>query len=465
MLFIIWAIVLILPLRAIDESSSGYALYQQHCATCHGARLQGGNAQSLIDAVWQFGKGRGEIQSNIRFGLPHLGMPAYDKTLSNSQINQIVDFLLTSESTAGIAKPPIPEYTETLDYAVKIERWIEGLEVPWSIDFPDRSTALVTERPGRLRIVKNGVLEPTPIKNIPAVLNEGQGGLLDVAIDPKYAENGWIYLSYSHALPVTTGQRSGAMTRLVRGRLKDDTWTDEQVIYEAPAESYLTTRHHYGCRIVFDKKGHLFFGIGERGMQDHAQDMHRPNGKIHRIYPDGSIPKDNPFLDTPNALPTLFAIGIRNPQGLAIHPETDMLWATDHGPLGGDEINLIAAGKNYGWPIITYGHNYDGTSITDLEAKDGMEQPIHYYKPSIAICGMDYYIGELFSKWKNHLLVTALKYEEVRLLDVKNNRILHDEVILKNAGRVRDVTCGPDGAIYVVLNDPGTVLRLTPLKE
>ena len=454
----------LLPLGAVDEAAPGYALYQQYCSSCHGERLQGGNAQSLIDGVWQFGEGRDYIHMNIKYGLPNLGMPAYDKALSDAHIRQITNFLLASESSAGVSKPPIPEQTETLHYVIRIEKWVDGLEVPWSLCFLDADTALVTERPGRLRLVKNGILQPAPIADTPAVLNEGQGGLLDVAIDPDYAANGWIYLAYSHALPAEGGQRPTAMTRIVRGRLKNNAWTEQQVIFEAPHETYLTTRLHYGCRIVFDKKGYLYFGIGERGIMEHAQELHRPNGKIHRIRPDGTVPKDNPFFSTEKAIPTIFSYGNRNPQGLAIHPVTDALWEVEHGPLGGDEVNLIQAGKNYGWPVITYGRNYDGTSISDMNEKAGMEQPILYYLPSIAICSMDFYTGDLFGRWKNRLLVTALKYEEVRLLDVKDDRVLHDEVILKNAGRVRDVVCGPDGAIYAILNDPGTILRLTPKK-
>lgn len=449
------------PLRALNDSPAR-RLYQEYCATCHGANLQGGMAQSLVNGVWQFGEGRNYIHSNIKFGLTHLGMPGYEGVLSDAQINQLTTFLLEAERSAEVTRPPIPKETYSLDYTINVETWATGLEVPWSIEFLDNETALITERPGRLRVVKNGVLQADPVKGTPSVLNEGQGGLLDVAIDPAFADNGWVYLSYSHALPASGRQRPGAMTRLVRGRIKDNVWTDEQVIYEAPHETYLTTRHHYGCRIVFDKKGYLYFGIGERGIQDHAQELHRPNGKIHRIRPDGSVPPDNPFGGRDNALATIYAMGIRNPQGLAIHPLTDELWATDHGPLGGDEINVIEAGKNYGWPVITYGRNYNGSIITELDAKEGMEQPILYYTPSIAICSMAFYTGSLFEDWNNKLLITALKYEEVRLLDVKENRVLHDQVILKNAGRVRDIAVGPDGAIYVVLNDPGTVLRLTP---
>lgn len=449
------------PLRAINDSPAR-RLYQEHCATCHGADLQGGMAQSLVNGVWQFGEGRGYIHRNIKFGLTHIGMPGYEGVLSDAQIDQLTTFLLEAERSAEVTRLPIVKETYSLDYTINVETWVTGLEVPWSIVFLDNDTALITERPGRLRVVKKGVLQADPVKSTPAVLNEGQGGLLDVAIDPAFADNGWVYLSYSHALPASGRQRPTAMTRLVRGRIKDNVWTDQQVVYEAPHETYLATRQHYGCRIVFDKKGYLYFGIGDRGMQDQSQALHRPNGKIHRIRPDGSVPPDNPFAKDDNALPTIYALGIRNPQGLAVHPQTDALWATDHGPLGGDEINVIEAGKNYGWPVITYGRNYNGTIITELDAKEGMEQPILYYTPSIAICSMAFYTGSLFEAWNNKLLITALKYEEVRLLDVKENRVLHDQIILKNDGRVRDIAVGPDGAIYAVLNNPDTVVRLTP---
>lgn len=457
-LHIIFLFCLAAPLHAASESAA--ELYGRYCATCHGTDLQGGMASSLKDAIWQFGSERGYIERSIRFGIPNMGMPRYEKTLSGSQINQLAEYIMEAEKTAGAQKPPIPETVQTLDYTLKIEKWVEGLEVPWGLAFIDKSTALVTERPGRLRLIRNGKLEPGPVKNTPEVLAVGQGGLLDVAIDPDFSQNGWIYLAYSHAL--SKGRQAPAMTRLVRGRLKDNAWTDQQVIYEAPAETYRTTRIHYGCRIVFDKQGHLLFGIGERGIMQHAQDLSLPNGKIHRIYPDGRIPAGNPFLSRPEALATILAYGIRNPQGLAVHPETDQLWEVEHGPLGGDEVNLIRAGLNYGWPVITYGRNYTGEIISEDVARGGMEQPIHYWTPSIAVCACEFYAGELFGKWKNHLLVTALKDEEVRLLDVKENRVLHDQVILKNPGRVRDIAVGPDGAIYPVLNEPGTILRLTP---
>jgi len=324
---------------------------------------------------------------------------------------------------------------------------------------------LVTERPGSLRLIVDGELRPEPVRGTPAVLNEGQGGLLDVAIDPGFAENGWVYLSYSHPLAVDGARRPMAMTRLVRGRIQDNQWTDEEVVFEAPAETYLGTRHHYGSRTVFDPEGHLYFSIGERGQAPHAQDLSLPNGKVHRIWPDGSIPEDNPFVNRADAMPSIFTYGNRNPQGLAVDPVTGAVWGAEHGPMGGDELNLLRPGLNYGWPITTYGRDYSGQKLTDFREKAGIESPVLYWNPSIAVCGINFVTGDLFPRWKNQLLVSALRFEEVRLLNIQHDRVLHQEVILKNAGRVRTAKCGPDGAIYVVLNGPDIILRLTPIRD
>ncbi len=445
---------------------NGEALFQQNCVSCHGADLAGGNGGSLVDGVWKYGGEDGYIFRNIKFGIPHLGMPSYEKTLKDEEITAIVKYIRVSEKNPAAIKAMVIKELETIDYDLNVEVFAEGLEVPWAIDFTDANTALITERPGRLRIVKNGRLLPEAVKNTPQVLNEGQGGLMDVAIDPDYKQNGWIYLAYSHVLGNSKkSERPPAMTRIVRGKIVDNSWTNQEVLFEAPHEMYRTTRHHYGCRIVFDPEGYLYFAIGDRGAGYQAQDFTLPNGKVHRINRDGSIPESNPFVNENNAMKSLYSLGNRNIQGMAIHPETGKLWVTEHGPMGGDELNLIEAGKNYGWETITYGKNYNGTIITDETHREGMEQPILYWNPSIAVCGLDFYTGDLFKKWKDKLLVGALKYEEVRLLNIEKDRVMHDEIIFKGQGRVRDVSTGPDGAIYVVLNDPGTVMRLTPKSD
>ena len=443
--------------------TDGKVMYQQFCAACHGTELTGGNAGSLVDGYWQFGAEDGYVFRNIKFGIAHLGMPSFGSMLKDEDIRSIMKYMRDAEEKGGGVKRATPKTLETLDYNINVEVFASGLEIPWAIDFIDKSTALITERPGRLRVVKNGTLQKEAVKNTPKVLHEGQGGLLDVAVDPDYKNNGWIYLAFSHVLETPAdGSRPGAMTKLVRGKISNNTWTNEEVLFEAPHDLYRTTRHHYGCRIVFDPDGYLYFAIGERGTGEHAQDFTRPNGKVHRINKDGSVPKDNPYFNEKNAIKSLYSLGNRNIQGMAIHPQTGELWTTEHGPMGGDELNLIKSGKNYGWPEITYGINYNGTIITDEKRREGMEQPALYWRPSIAVCGLDFYSGDLFKKWENKLLVGALKYEEVRLLDIEEDRVMHDEVILKGAGRVRDVSTGPDGAIYVVLNEPGSVLRLTP---
>ncbi len=448
-----------------NQVSGTLEIYNEYCSNCHGPKFEGGNAQSLIDGIWQFGAGRSYMFRNIKYGIQHLGMPSYETSLSDDEINSLVTFLLEEEQKAGVTKPPTPDAIETQDYKIKVEVLADNLEVPWSIDFIDETTALITERPGRLRMVKNGKMLPGAVEGTPEVLNEGQGGLMDVAVDPKYKENGYIYLAYSHALKGSQEERPPAMTRIVRGQIMGNRWINEQLVFEAPTETYRTTRHHYGCRIVFDKDGFLYFSIGDRGVQDQAQDISLPNGKVHRIMKNGDIPKDNPFVNNPDAIKSIYSYGNRNPQGLAIHPITDELWTTEHGPFGGDELNLIKAGKNYGWPVITYGRNYNGDIITEQPIKEGMEQPNLYWKPSIAVCGLDFYSGKMFPKWQNRLLVGALKYEEVRLLQIHKDRVIHEETIVKNLGRVRDVQTGPDGAIYIVLNNPDKVIRLMPLDQ
>jgi glucose/arabinose dehydrogenase len=454
-------------LAETEATPNGDALYQTNCAQCHGAELQGGNAQSLVDGVWQFGGGRWGMASTIQQGITHLGMPAFGLALSREQIDAVVGFLEEQEKAYDPQPRALPEMIQSQEYDIGVEVFASDLEIPWAIDFLDPNTALITERPGRVRTVRNGLLIETPVQGIPEVLHEGQGGLMDVAVDPQFGDNGWVYLSYSHVLDYLRDgdERPAAMTRIVRGRIVANVWTDEQVLFEAPHETYITTRHHYGSRIVFDAAGDLYFSIGDRGRRPLAQDLSKPNGKVHRIHRDGTIPSDNPFLTNETALPSIFSYGHRNPQGLAVHPQTDRLWDSEHGPMGGDEVNAIHGGRNYGWPEISYGRHYNGNILTRFEAKAGMEQPTWVYRPSTGVCGLDIYRGDQFPKWQGHLLVGSLKYESVDLLMVDGDRVIHRETIVKNLGRVRDVAVGPEGAVYVVLNGPDRVIRLTAIVD
>ena len=448
------------PLQAADGPTGGEAIYGQRCATCHGADLTGGNAQSLLDGLWQFGGDEGTMFRNIKFGISARGMPEFQHSLSDRQIREVVRFIRSAEKQKGVERPPLPERLETRHYDVGVSPWIsEGLETPWALVFIDENSALITERPGRLRMIEGGRLQPA-VSGTPRCVAEGQGGYLDVAVDPHYAENGWIYLSYSDPQQGPNGERL-AMTRVVRGKVRDNTWVDEESIYTAPVKFYSHTRHHYGSRFAFDHQGHLLFSIGERGARPLAQDTFRPNGKIHRVWPDGRVPDDNPFADGKKGLPTVYSYGHRNPQGLAVHPETGDIWETEHGPMGGDEVNLILPGENYGWPLASYGIGYDGRPITDHLTHPGTRQPVWYWVPSIAVCGTRFCVGDEFPRWKNNLLVGGLGHEELRRLVIADRRVIHQELLLKSAGRVRDVTCDPTGAIYVVLNNPDIVLKLT----
>ncbi len=453
-----------------QDEPNGEALYQENCAECHGEDLRGGITQSMVDGIWQFGEDPYFILSNTKNGIASHDMPAFGGILEDDELEAIVDFILSVGKSAEVVKPPPPERLQTIEYEVKVDVLTEQVEIPWAIAFPDEHTILLTERPGRLRVFIDDVMQPEPVSGTPKVLHEGQGGLMDVAVDPNYAENGWIYLAYSHGLEdvLTQEDRLLSMTRLVRGRIRDNAWVDEEVVFEANHDNYNRTRHHYGCRIVFDPAGHLYFSVGERGYQDHAQDLTRPNGKIHRIWPDGRIPEDNPFTHIPGAVPSIYTYGNRNAQGLSVHPETGKVWETEHGPMGGDELNLIVPGRNYGWPAITYGIDYSGRIVSKFTEKQGMEQPILYWRPSTGVCGIEFYEGDQFPKWRNSLLVGSLKYQDVRLLKVVENRVIHEETIFQNHGRVRDVGCSPDGAVYILLSERdslGKVVKLSAIAE
>lgn len=461
LLYVLVAVILITTFiigTAENDNKSAQQNYQEYCATCHGSDYQGGQSKSLADGKWEFGSDNSEIKNNIKNGIIESGMPAFGNVLSDSEIDDLISLLRNKESGYTSPEYHVEDEVETFDYDVNVELVTENVEEPWGIAFISSSKILVTEKPGSLRIIENGKLLPDPVKGVPEVRYAGQGGMLDVAVDPDYDKNGWIYLSFSHDVD------GKGMTKLVRGKLNGLNWTDEEVIFEAPHEFYIDSRHHFGCRIVFDDKGHLFFSIGDRGKREQAQDLSRPNGKIHRIFKDGRIPEDNPFVNDPDAFPTIFSYGNRNAQGLSINPETGELWEAEHGQKGGDEINIIRSGKNYGWDKVTYGRNYSGSVSTEHVKLPGMEVPVLFWRPSIAVCGIDFYKGDMFKKWDNHLIVGALKYEEVRILDVEDDRVIHQEIVLKDAGRVRDVSVSPDGSIYVALNGPDKIVRLTPDK-
>jgi glucose/arabinose dehydrogenase len=437
-------------------------VYASLCANCHGPKLEGALGPSLVDDTWKSGADDESIARSIREGQPPAGMPAFSGSLSPQDIRALVIYIREQGAErrsqgAPVAKPAAGKSVSSELHAFKLETVTEGLDTPWSVAFLPDGRMLVTEKAGRLRVVEKGRLLPEPIAGTPDVASRGQGGLLDVAVHPDFAKNGWIYLSYSDP-----GANGSAMTAIVRGKLREGRFVEQQTLFRAPAGLYRTGGVHFGSRFVFDGKGHLFFSIGERGHKEDAQDLSRPNGKVHRIHEDGRIPKDNPFAGREGAMPSIWSYGNRNPQGLARHPVTGELWGTEHGPRGGDELNRLEPGRNYGWPVITYGMNYDGTPMTDRTAQQGMEQPVLHWTPSIAVSAADFYTGSRFPQWKNDLFVGALAQEEVRRLRIEGGKVVHQEVLFKDAGRVRDVVNGPDGSLYIAFNGPDRIARLVP---
>ncbi len=341
----------------------------------------------------------------------------------------------------------------------------EGLINPWSIAFLPGGDLLVTERPGRLRIVRGGRLLPDPVPGVPEVFARGQGGLLDVVPHPGFSTNRLLYLSFSKPLP-----GGGSTTAVVRGRFENDRLTGVQEIFVAESLG----GGHYGCRLAFDRNGYLFITIGDRmapstgDLEKHpAQDLSNHHGTIVRLHDDGRVPADNPFVNTAGARPEIWSYGHRNPQGLAIHPETGDLWSNEHGPQGGDELNLIRPGLNYGWPVIGYGVNYGtGTAIHSGTHRQGMEQPVHFWVPSIGISGLLIYTGDKFPGWKGSLFSGGLSGEQLARLAMDGQKVLVEETLVPRLGRVRDVRQGPDGYIYLALDDrqggPSALVRLEP---
>ena len=390
---------------------------------------------------------------------------AVQKLLNNNLIifsKIFLLFLLSSLIKAGDIQNWDDSVEKTKKETFRVETFIDGFDIPWGMVFLPNQNLIVSDRNGSLWLVDYKEKSKNQISGVPNVRYKGQGGLLDVEIHPEFINNNYIYIGFTDYL---NSKKNRTFTSIIRARLKNISLTDQKIIYKADDTFYDNSTIHYGTRIVFDDKGFLYFSIGDRGKRNQAQLLDYPNGKIHRLNADGSIPSDNPFFENNNGIKSIWTYGNRNPQGLAIYPSSSILFETEHGPRGGDELNILSSGKNYGWPEITYGKNYSGTTITKYTHKEGMEQPVIHWTPSIAVCGIDFYDGELFNNWKNNLLVSSLKFERLYRLEIDDDKVIDQEIIYEAGSRIRDVQTGPEGFIYIALEDPGRIVRFMPIKN
>ena len=347
---------------------------------------------------------------------------------------------------------PIIQNEQSPNYI--IETVINGIDIPWGMAFISKDEILVTEKSGILYRVFEG--KKTEVSGLPEIYARGQGGLLDVATAPDFETSKLIFFTAGSS----DGEGSGGHTALYSAKLEADKLTNLKQLYKGKENS--KKGQHWGSRIAFDDKGYIYFSIGDRGnIEVNPQDITRDGGKIYRLNLDGSIPKDNPFYNEEGSKKAIYSFGHRNPQGMLKHPKTGKIWVHEHGPRGGDEINIIGAGKNYGWPKITYGINYSGTPITSDRDLPGLEQPFYYWVPSIAPSGMVFSTSENYPKWKDNLLVGSLKFEYLELLVIENNKVRVRHKVLEGIGRIRDVKQGPDGLIYIGVEGKG-ILKIIP---
>ncbi|PHQ30104.1 PQQ-dependent sugar dehydrogenase [Leeuwenhoekiella nanhaiensis] len=365
----------------------------------------------------------------------------------------VLSFMLVGLTSCGQDQQEVKENDVPISVseAYTYETVVPDLVNPWGMTFMPDGSILITEKEGKLIHFKDG--QKNEITGLPELSNRGQGGLLDIQIAPDYEASGWIYITFSS----TQGEEKGANTALMRAKISGNQLTDQEILYKAGPNT--TKGQHFGSRIVFDNEGHVFFTAGERGERDvNPQDITRDNGKVYRLNLDGSIPEDNPFVGVENAKEAIWSYGHRNPQGMIINSETQEIWVHEHGPRGGDEINVIKKGANYGWPVITYGINYSGTPITDERQKEGMEQPLYYWVPSIAPSGFALVTSDAYPELKGNLLVGSLKFVYLEALYLNsNNEVVKREKLLDGIGRVRNVVQGPDGMIYVGVEGVGIV--------
>lgn len=443
---------------ATPFDSVSAAHYQNFCAGCHGD-----NMEEFADRKWMFASTPEEIASLIKNGEESMGMPGFSKAFNDKEIKALTAHII-QESSRQYAEQTSEKKSDEKKAKKDVKVWadviVTGLDSPWGLEFLPDGDLLIAERNGHLsRFTPEK--ERIEITGLPPIRTGGQGGLMDLQLHPDYDKNGWIYMSYSY---FDEKNRDLSNTAIIRARLKEDSLTDLEYLYKG--RPTVSTHHHFGSRIAFDGKGYMYFSIGERGRRDEfPQSIDNSNGKIHRLFDDGRIPPDNPFVNVEGAEKSIYSYGHRNPQGLSIHPVTGEIWESEHGPRGGDEINLILKGQNYGWPVISFGINYDGTIFTTDTAKEGMMQPVYYYVPSIAPCGQTFLTSTRYKGWENNLLIGSLRFQYLERVALEGHKVVETERLLEGIGRVRNVRVSPDGYIYVAVEQPGKILKLIPVDD
>lgn len=476
---VIFGVIFILP----QFSDSFRKAYNENCSSCHATDLAGAPlGPALVGVDLKHGETVREIARSISDGYPATGMPAYANTLNPTEIKKIAIYVseqrnnYTQEDFKLDIPLVVPEgVIESEDHAFRLETVATGIHRwPYSIaPLPD-GRILLSEKTRGLSIISRNGEQSELIKDIPEVYDDGKtmgilygtGWALDVAIHPDYENNGWIYLSHGDRLVKSDPDRS--MCKLLRGRIQNGRWVDEETIWQAKEEAYTTdTEVAMGGRICFDNKGYVFLSVGVKKssfrpmgnmeLYPGVQDLTLPYGKIYRIHEDGRIPEDNPFVDVPDALKAIWTYGHRCPQGLEINPSTGELWGTEMGPRGGDEVNRLLPGRNYGWPLHSKGLNYNGSEVPfgkylgiELDLAD-IEQPVVDLTPSPAVSSFVFYEGDVFPEWQGNLIVGTLKATELYRMELKGNEVIHRETLLKDLARIRDIEVGPDGNIYLLL--------------
>ena len=357
-------------------------------------------------------------------------------------------FTLSCDAQTASGPLEITEPTQTSELVAELVT--DELSNPWGMVFLPDGKILVTEKAGTIVLIENGKVVNKEVKGGPVSKTQGQGGLLDIELHPNFESNKWVYFTFASA----EGEGDGAMTALSRAQWNGSSFDNHKVLYKGSPNT--RAGQHFGSRIAFDAQNHVYFSIGDRGNRDvNPQDITRDGGKVYRLNDDGSIPSDNPFVNTANAKTAIYSYGHRNPQGLATNPKTGDIWEHEHGPQGGDEVNIIGKGNNYGWPVITYGENYGGGAITDKTTMEGMEQPVTYWVPSIAPCGMAFVQNAKYAGWNGDLIVGSLKFSYLVRCVIDNNKVVRQEKIAEGIGRVRNVEMGKDGYLYVGVEGKG----------